>query len=63
MWLKDKGLNYIEYYTDDRRYRIWIEDERSLELKTSLVDKYNLAGIAAWRKGFERKEIQVLSTK
>ncbi|MCE5287142.1 MAG: hypothetical protein LLG02_15040 [Pelosinus sp.] len=63
VWVDDKGLNYTEYYTDDKRYRIWIEDERSLTLKTSLVDKYDLAGIAAWRKGFERPEIwQVLKS-
>jgi len=53
VWLDDKGLNYVEYYNDGSRYRIWIEDEKSIGLKLDLVDKYNLAGVASWRKGFE----------
>lgn len=57
VWLDDKGLNYTEYYADDKRYRIWIEDEKSLALKVNLVNTYDLAGVAAWRKGFERPEI------
>jgi spore germination protein YaaH len=57
VWLEDKGLSYTECYTDDKRYRIWIEDEKSLALKIGLANKYALAGIAAWRKGFERPEI------
>lgn len=56
-WLEDKGQYYTEYTVADKRYRIWIEDERSIALKAGLVNKYNLAGTAAWRKGFERKEI------
>lgn len=64
VWLEDKGLNYTEYYTDDKRYRIWLEDEKSLALKTGLVDKYGLAGVAAWRKGFERQEVwQILKSE
>ena len=32
-----------------------------LQLKAALVRKYNLAGIASWRKGFETQSIwQVL---
>ncbi len=62
-WLEDKGQYYTEYTVGDKRYRIWIEDERSIALKAGLVDKYNLAGTAAWRKGFERKEIwSILNT-
>jgi spore germination protein YaaH len=57
IWLDDKGLSYTECYADDKRYRIWIEDEKSLALKTSLASKYDLAGIAAWRKGFERSDV------
>lgn len=57
VWLEDKGLHYTEYYQEGSRYRIWIEDEKSIGLKLSLVDNYNLAGVAGWRKGFERNEI------
>lgn len=53
VWLDDCGQYYIEYMKDSKKYRIWVEDERSIELKASLVNKYNLAGISSWRKGFE----------
>ena len=35
---------YLEYREGDSLYRMWIEDENSLNYKTSLVLKYNLAG-------------------
>lgn len=57
VWLEDKGLHYTEYYKDGNRYRIWLEDEKSITLKLDLISKYNLAGVAAWRKGFERDAI------
>ena len=57
VWLEDKGLNYTEYYQEGNRYRIWIEDEKSIGLKMNLIDTYHLAGVAGWRKGFERNEI------
>lgn len=55
-WIKEEGQNYIEYKKEGRRYRIWVEDEKSISLKASLVHKYNLAGTASWRKGFEDKK-------
>lgn len=57
VWLEDKGLHYTEYYKEGSRYRIWIEDEKSIGLKLGLIDKYNLVGVAGWRKGFERNSI------
>ena len=46
-----------QYYGDTKvgetTRKIWLEDENSLYYKVSLVHKYNLAGIATWRKGFE----------
>ena len=57
LWLEDKGQHYVEYTRDDKRFRIWIEDERSIRLKTGLVAQFKLAGVASWRKGFENKGI------
>ena len=48
-------------YSDNK---IWIENEKSLDKKINLVEKYNLAGVAAWRKGFEKPEVwQLLEEK
>ncbi len=56
-WLEAAGQHYIEYGDDDSRYKVWIEDAKSLTLKAELAAKYELAGVAAWRKGFEKPGI------
>ncbi len=56
-WLEDKGQYYFEYVDGDKKYRVWQEEERSMSLRVKLIDRYQLAGIAAWRKGFEKNEI------
>ena len=40
-----------------KRYRIWMEDGRSISLRMRLVNRHNLAGAAFWRKGFEKPHI------
>ncbi|MBE6081672.1 MULTISPECIES: glycosyl hydrolase family 18 protein [Tissierellales] len=57
VWLSNYGQNYIEYAKAGKRYRIWIEDKKSVKLKSDLVAKYNLKGISSWRKGFEEPDI------
>ena len=56
-WLESAGQHYIEYGDDSARYKVWIEDAKSLGLKVDLSKKYELAGVAAWRKGFEKPGI------
>ena len=56
-WLSAAGQHYIEYGDGAYRYKVWIEDEKSLALKAELAKKYDLAGVAAWRKGFEKPGI------
>ena len=57
VWMEDIGQHYIEYERDGVRRRVWVEDAKSLSLKVAMVGKYNLAGVAAWRKGFEKPGI------
>lgn len=57
IWLEEEGQYYFSYEENGKLYRVWQEEERSLELKLRLVDRYNLAGVAAWRKGFESQDI------
>lgn len=60
-WDEESGQYYAEYTEGGSRFLIWIEDARSIDLKASLVHKYNLAGTASWRRGFETPDIwQVL---
>lgn len=37
--------------------KIWFEDPQSLSYKLGLVKELQLAGVAAWRKGFEASEV------
>lgn len=62
-WLDSAGQYYFEYKENDKLYRVWQEDRRSLQLKVDLVAKYNLAGVAAWRKGFEKPEVWPMLTE
>ncbi|HYE84316.1 MAG TPA: glycosyl hydrolase family 18 protein [Clostridia bacterium] len=56
-WNEESGQHYTEYKVGKVTNKIWIEDNESINLKTSLVHKYNLAGAASWRKGFESEDI------
>lgn len=56
-YLEDIGQNYVEYKEGDKTIKIWIEDEVSMKSRIEIVNKYNLAGVASWRRGFEKPEI------
>ncbi len=52
-WDTESGQFYSEFVKEGVTYKVWLEDEHSLNLRTSLVHKYELAGTAAWRLDFE----------
>ncbi|MFY0545624.1 glycosyl hydrolase family 18 protein [Brevibacillus sp. H7] len=68
-WVKQRNLTpqpdaasgqlFVSYNdpTDRAVYKMWLEDETSMQKRMALVKKYNLAGVAAWRRGFEQAEI------
>lgn len=57
IWNEECKQYYIEYEKLGETYKMWIEDEKSLEHKINLIQKYNLAGGAFWVKGFESESI------
>ncbi len=57
VWSKNAGQMYFSYKENDKTYYVWQENAKSLDLKANLVSKYDLAGIASWRKGFETEDI------
>ena len=56
-WDSESGQFYAEYKKGLVTYKMWLEDENSINLKASLAHKYELAGTAAWRLGFESKDV------
>lgn len=57
VWLPKEGQYYFEYQEKNTRYRVWQENRRSLALKASLVNRYNLAGGAYWRSTLETEDV------
>jgi spore germination protein YaaH len=53
-WDERYGLYRIEYRKDDGyTYVFWLEDEETLQRRIDIAKTYNLAGVAAWRLGYE----------
>lgn len=51
------GLSYARSEKDGAVYQMWIEDYASMEKKLIAVQDRGLAGVAAWRLGYEDQEI------
>lgn len=62
-WDKDAGQNYGSYESEGATYQIWLEDAQSIAAKVMLVPKYELAGVAAWKLGFENSGIWQVITE
>lgn len=62
-WDEKSGQYYGEVKIEDIVYKIWLEDSNSIKLKSTLVNKYDLIGIASWRKGFETEDIWPVLSK
>lgn len=56
-WDETTAQYYFEFTRDGKTYKAWMEEERSIEEKLKLMKKYKLAGVAAWKLGFERESI------
>ena len=56
VWDEIDGQYYIETPEGTSIRKIWVESEESLKKKLETAKKYDLAGIAAWRLGYESSE-------
>ncbi len=56
-WQDNIGQYYGETENENGTQKIWMEETKSLGLKKDLVNKYDLAGIACWKLGFETADI------
>ena len=57
VWDEETRQYYAEYEKDGAVCKMWMEDVQSLQEKILYIRKAELAGIAAWRLGFEAPEV------
>ncbi|MCR5691938.1 MAG: hypothetical protein K6G62_06945 [Eubacterium sp.] len=53
-WDDETQQFYAEYKAGGFKYKIWLEEETSIEKKLELVKEKDIAGVAFWKLGFER---------
>lgn len=56
-WDDETKQEYAEYTKNGHLYKIWVENERSLEAKLNVIKQAKLGGVASWRLGFEPKTV------
>lgn len=56
-WDKNTSQNYGAFENEGAEFQIWIEDAQSIAEKVKLSSQYNLAGVAAWKLGFESSDV------
>ncbi len=56
-WDGETGQYYSEYVEDGKTYKIWLENEASIEEKLKAVTSGGIKNVSFWRLGFERPEI------
>lgn len=62
-WDSKIGQNYAQWEKDGATYKIWLEDEKSIEEKLKVMKANKLAGTAVWKLGFESQGLWELILK
>ena len=60
-WDEETGQNYAEFSSGDSVYKMWLEDETSINKKLEVIfaerDAGKVAGIGCWKLGLEKSSI------
>lgn len=56
-WDEVTCQNYGEFQDGGRLCQVWLEDAESIKVKLNIMEKYEIAGVAAWRLGFETADV------
>ena len=56
-WLDDCGQYYAEYEYEGSTYKVWIEDQNSIEKNLEVMQSNSLAGAAFWKLGYEKNTV------
>lgn len=57
VWLEDAGQYYGEVVKKGTTYKMWLEDDASIEAKLKLMQDYKLAGAAFWSSDLDNASI------
>jgi spore germination protein YaaH len=57
VWDEASGCYYVEYTKEGATYRMWQEEDTSIEEKMKAIYEADLAGVAAWKLGLEKQSI------
>lgn len=55
-WDAAFGQYRVDYVKDGFRYVLWLEDNATVKSRVAIAKKYELAGVAFWRLGYEAPE-------
>jgi spore germination protein YaaH len=56
-WDDSYGCNYAEFKKDGATFKMWQEDEKSIEEKMKVIYNAGVAGVAEWKLGLEKDGI------
>jgi len=60
-WDDETGQNYVQFDYNGATYKMWMEDDKSIDLKLQTIfSEYNgkkIAGISAWKLGLENSSV------
>lgn len=56
-WNDGYGSHYGEFKQDGAVYKIWLENEKSIEEKMKVIYEADVAGVGAWKLGLEEKKV------
>ncbi|KSV59430.1 glycosyl hydrolase family 18 protein [Acetivibrio ethanolgignens] len=56
-WSKKDGQYYAEVEENGAVYKVWLEEDDSIEAKMKLIDEAQVAGVAGWKLGLEKQSI------
>ncbi|MDF2944758.1 MAG: hypothetical protein K0S01_3616 [Herbinix sp.] len=56
-WDDTYGCFYAEFQKDGATYRMWQEEDKSIEEKMKAIYEADVAGVAAWKLGLEKESI------
>ena len=52
-WDEATCQNYAQLEENGSLFQVWLEDERSLQVKINVMKEYGIGGVAAWKLGYE----------